>query len=133
MAAVIGVGATGRYLGDLASHLVEQARQDFSVALDGGGHFKAEDILRGFVYTQMDLTLPATLADPVLTHPSTVGFAQPTDCGAEKQCFTQQPRLWPFAFAKALQASRINRHVCVGPLRGHRWISTERSPSRRDM
>jgi hypothetical protein len=86
MAAVAVVGAIGRYLVDLAFDLVEQARQDFTVAPGGGGHFNADDVLGGFVYCQMDLAPRATLADPVLTH-------------------------FPFAFAKDLQASRINYHV----------------------
>lgn len=41
MAAVAVVGAIGRYLGDLAFDLVEQAGQDFAVAPGGGGHFNA--------------------------------------------------------------------------------------------
>jgi hypothetical protein len=90
VAAVAVVGTLGRYLGDLAFDLVEQAGQDFAVAPVGGGHFNADDVLGAFVYGQVDLAPRAPLADPVLAY-------------------------LPFPFAENLQPGRID-HPMRRPL-----------------
>lgn len=70
MKAVAVVCAIGRDMGDIAFDLVEQSGQD-----------NDDDVLRRFVYRQMDLKPQVMLVHSVLTHRSMVSLAQPVDSG----------------------------------------------------